>query len=238
MKTTLRKGVAMLELIFSIVVMGIVLMSAPMLMSTAAKSGYVGLQQEGINEASTMINMIMSYHWDENNTDPSYIDNLLIVTNGEDELDQAGTTKRRIGTPKESSRAFAREDGTDDLTASPSTSFGEGKDNGTTETENDDIDDFDDTTVTLTAAAAGVDYADTIQIATEINYIDDDTDYDTSNISFSPDFAGIAANLTSNIKHIQVTLTSTSGVEELDKTIVLHAFSSNIGAYNFEERDF
>jgi archaellin len=238
MKTTLRKGVAMIELIFSIVVMGIVLMSAPMLMSTAAKSGYVGLQQEGINEASTMINMIMSYHWDENNADPSYIDNLLVVTNGESELDQAGTTKRRIGTPKESSRAFVREDGTANLTASPSTSFGEGNDNGSAETENDDIDDFHGTTVALTTATAGVDYADTIQIVTAINYIDDKRNYNSSSINFTPAYANIAGDPTSNIKHIQVTLTSTSGVEELDKTIVLHAFSSNIGAYKFEERDF
>ena len=36
----MRPAIAMIELIFAIVIMGIVLMSAPRLISTAAKSGY------------------------------------------------------------------------------------------------------------------------------------------------------------------------------------------------------
>jgi hypothetical protein len=71
-KTTLRPAIAMVELIFAIVIMGIVLMSAPMLISTASKSGYVAIQQEAINEAASQVNMIMGYHWDENNTNGSW----------------------------------------------------------------------------------------------------------------------------------------------------------------------
>ena len=54
-------------------------------------------------------------------------------------------------------------------------------------------------------------------------------------IGFAPAFNAALAN-TSNIKHIQVTLTSTSNVDELNKSIVLHAFSCNIGSYTLEER--
>jgi len=64
-----RKGIAMIELIFAIVVIGIVLMSVPNLVWTAGKSGYVGIQQEAINEAASHLNMIWSYPWDERDTD-------------------------------------------------------------------------------------------------------------------------------------------------------------------------
>jgi len=43
---------------------------------------------------------------------------------------------------------------------------------------------------------------------------------------------------TTNIKLISVTLTSTSGVNELNKTIVLRAFGCNIGAAELEVRRF
>ena len=65
----MRKAIAMIELIFAIVIMGIILMSAPMLISNASQSGYVAMQQEGINEAATQVNMIMGHYWDENNVD-------------------------------------------------------------------------------------------------------------------------------------------------------------------------
>ncbi len=44
-----RPAIAMIELIFAIVIIGIVLMSVPQLISTAAKSGYVTIQQEAIS---------------------------------------------------------------------------------------------------------------------------------------------------------------------------------------------
>lgn len=239
MKTNLRKAVAMIELIFSIVVMGIVMMSAPMLISTASKSGYVGMQQEAINEATSQLNMILGYHWDENDTDEDFADALLVVSNlGDDELDQNDTTSRRQGTPKESSRSYTREDGETNLTASTIASFGEGVDNGGTETENDDMDDFDGTTITLnTIENSEVDYIDKVSIKTDVSYIADDADYATTNLHFTPDYVNLPAD-TTNIKHIQVTLKSISNVEELKKTIIFHAFSCNIGAYKLESKDF
>ena len=71
-KKTLRPAIAMIELIFALVIMAIVLMSAPMLISTATKSGYVAIQQEAINAAASQVNMIMGYHWDENSADELY----------------------------------------------------------------------------------------------------------------------------------------------------------------------
>lgn len=229
----MRPAIAMLELIFAIVIMGIILMSAPQLISTAAKSGYVAIQQEAINEAASQANMIMGFHWDENDVSDEYIDPILIVSNGHSDLDENGATGRRQGTPKESYRAFVRSDGVDDLNASSLGTDG-------TESGKDDIDDFTGVTHLIeieTSVADTVEKA-TIDIANSISYNTDTVTggYNQSSIVFSP-FSN-APSGTTNIKSITVSLTSSSGVEELDKNITLRAFSCNIGGYKLEEREF
>ena len=115
---SLRPAIAMIELIFALLIMGIVMMSAPMLISTASKSSAVSTQQEAINEAAAQLNMILGFHWDEQDTDERYPDPLLIVDSTTSGLGVSGTTARRIGTPSESFRAFVREDGAENLNAS------------------------------------------------------------------------------------------------------------------------
>ncbi|EIF50966.1 hypothetical protein [Sulfurovum sp. AR] len=244
LNTTLKRpAIAMLELIFAIVVMGIVLMSAPMLISTSTKSGFVAIQQEAIHEAASHLNMIMGYHWDENDADERYVDPILQVTSGNGDLDEDGNTGRRLGTPEESYRAFIRSDGTDDLAASALATFGAADG---TETEKDDIDDFSgntDLTEIDTAVADNVEKT-TININAVVAYIPDtpgsgsyaDPGADNK-ITFTPNFTANSGTST-NIKRITVTLTSTSGVTELDKQIILHAFSCNIGGYTLAERGF
>jgi len=89
-----RPAIAMIELIFSIVIMGLVLLSAPMLISTATKSTTVALQQEGINEVASRINMILTYEWDENDASSlcAAFPSILRVTNGDDELEAVAAT--------------------------------------------------------------------------------------------------------------------------------------------------
>jgi hypothetical protein len=222
-KITLRPAIAMIELIFAIVIIGIVLMSAPMLISTASKSGYVAIQQEGINEAATKVNMIMGYHWDEWSADELFLDPILGVSSaGHNDLNESGTTGRRIGTPKESYRSFVRSDGTDDLNASTTLGF------DGTESE-DDMDDFQGaSTLFFTGETSTNEYVETttINISTAISYSTDTLvsgGYNQSDIT--------------NIKSIITTLSSSSGIDELNKTIILRAFSCNIGGYKLEEKD-
>jgi len=235
-KKTLRPAIAMIELIFALVIIGITLMSAPMLISTATKSGYVAIQQEAINEAASQVNMVMGYHWDENDADELYLDPILQVSSGDSDLNEYNNTARRIGTPKESQRSFVRSDG---LRFSASSL---GNDSG----DRDDMDDFiGDSTLTLiqTSTSDYVEDNTTININTAVTYIDDgpgggsylDPTADEK-ITFNNPFSSTPGGST-NIKHIQVTLTS-SGPDELDKEIVLNAFSCNIGGYRLEEKDF
>jgi hypothetical protein len=227
----LRPAIAMLELIFAIVIMGIILMSAPQLISTAAKSGYVAIQQEAINEAASQVNMIMGYQWDESNTNEEYIPPILI-TGGDSELNElnisAEPTGRRLGTPEESYRAFVRSDGLRFSASSLGTDTGD--------TEEDDIDDFEGDTDLIEIVPADADNVETttININKTISYATDTADYNQANITYDP-FA--SAGGTSNIKSITVTVTSDSGPEELKKEIILRGFSCNIGGYKLEEKD-
>ncbi len=223
----LRAAIAMIELIFALVVMGIVMMSAPQLISTAAKSTNVGLQQESINEAASRLNMILTYPWDQNDTNDSCIPPVLHVSNGDSELNEVGTTARRIGVDKNSSsHTFIC--GNQEFSASALQADG-----------SDDIDDFAGTIslTTDTSGSGGTDYIekDTVQMRTTVSYVADEADYTpTSSNTFS--YVPSAGAATTNIKEITVTLTSTSSTPELNKTIVLKAFSCNIGGFEYESR--
>ncbi len=199
-----------------------------MLMNQAAKSGYVTIQQEAINEAASQLNMILGYQWDESNTDDEFIPPILKVTNGDSELEKDLTRPggRRIGIPDESSRSFIRRD-TQEFNASTSL----GSESG----DIDDIDDFGGTGLTDIETSSN-DYVEntTVSIGTSVTYMSDSVNYNATGITFTPS----SGSTSSNIKGITVTLTSSSGETELLKTIILHAFSSNIGGYILEERSF
>lgn len=245
----MHKAIAMIELIFTIVIIGIILMSAPMLITTATKSGYVAIQQEAINEAATQANIILGHNWDEQNTDESVRAVILTTAKGDGELNETTETigaitigtGRRKGTPAASYRRFNRNDGNRPSPSAIGPDAGEANDE-----EWDDIDDFDGSTIHLrvveSSTADYVEKGTDINITREVAYTTDAAggNYITDrNITFTPDFSSTdtAASDSTNIKRIQVTLTSDSSVSELAKTITFHAFSCNIGSYELEERE-
>jgi len=100
------------------------------------------------------------------------------------------------------------------------------------------MDDFTGSPVNLTliefSSADNVEKTTDINIRRTIAYSDDSANYNSSSLTYNP--FGSSTGST-NIKSITVTLTSNSGVEELDKEIILRAFSCNIGGYKLEEKD-
>ena len=225
----------MIELIFSITIMGIVLLSAPMLISVANESTSVALQQEGINEASSRINMILTYDWDENNINVPCGGNpsVLRVIAGDAALNENNTTQKRAGVPSNStSHSF-------NCNGSEYNATAIGKEG----TDIDDIDDFDNVGLhEVLLGTGGEDYienstttGDTVQIATSIQYSSDTANYNQSSFAynFTPG-TGVAG--TTNIKEISVRLTSTSTESELAKDIRFYAFSCNLGSYSFAQR--
>jgi hypothetical protein len=216
--------------------MGIVMMSAPMLISTSTQSTYVALQQEGINEAASRVQMILGYEWDEENAKISdmYTPTILHTTSLTTDLLEVGTTTRRIGIPMESQRSYKLTDPAGSEFAASTTLGSDGGDS-------DDMDDYIADTTVNPIEAATIDYIeqqDKLNINTAITYgVDSVTGgYSQNIITYTP--FGTATSTTSNVKNITVILTSTSGVTDLTKNIVLRAFSCNIGGYKLEEREF
>lgn len=203
-----RPAIAMLELIFAIVVIGITLLSVPLMVNQATQSTYTTLQQEAIAAAASDMNLILSREWDDANTN-DLLDSTILTT--------ASSNYNQAARDNNHSRTYFTSIGG---TLAASTTLG--SDGG----DSDDIDDVG--AVTLTSMG-GSDLVDTtITIGTTVSYLDDG--------STSP--IGTSAGGTSNIKGITITLTSGGTTPELQKTVKLNAFSSNIGSYKLERKVF
>jgi len=236
MKTKMRNGIAMIELIFAIVVMGFVMMSAPALISTAAKSGLVAVQQEAIAASSSELGMILTRDWDEAGTDETTESPILIVTNGHADLEMAlapdgNSSGRRAGTPTTSSRKSFSSVSSLERAATLAAAF-------ETENDDDDMDDFNNDTITLTGIRYALsDLADiSISIDTNVSYISDTPftgSYNSETLTLNNPFDNAVAG-TSNIKSITAQTTSTN----LETSIRLQAFSCNIGSYTLKTRSF
>jgi hypothetical protein len=235
-KVKMRNGIAMIELIFAIVVMGIVLMSAPTLISTAANSGLIAVQQEAIAASSSELGMILTRDWDEASTDETTESPILIVTNGHADLEMTlapdgNSSGRRAGTPTTSSRKSFSSAGGLERAATLAAAF-------EAENDDDDMDDFNSDTITLTGIRYALsDLADlSISIDTNVTYISDAPSagsYNSETLTFNNPFDNPIGG-TSNIKSITAQTTSTN----LETSITLQAFSCNIGTYTLKTRSF
>jgi len=242
---TQRKAIAMIELIFALVIMGIVMMSAPMLISQSQKSTVVVLQQEAIAAGASDLNMILSRHWDEADTNVTLGAPVVIVTAGDAELNSP-----RAGTPASSNRNFFPGN---EQNATTANRFGPlvsaTLENDDANSSYDDIDDFASTngsgTLVVADTALRGDLVDTaantgsqgMVFSTNIDYVDDaDAGFQSATIDYDIDDTAVAG--TTNVKMITLTITTDSGIEELEKKIVFKAFSSNIGTYILESSTF
>jgi hypothetical protein len=242
-----RKAIAMIELIFAIVIMAIVMMSAPMLIDRAQKSSFVALQQESIAAAATQINIIMTAEWDHFDSNITEGTPVLITDTTGGNVNACSTVlpplvPRPLGVTHTVGRYCTGLSSIfTDFNASTtlSTETGEGA-------VYNDIDDFNNQSYNVnvynseTYSTTQGDYLDqNITVTSRIYYGDDlpklaggtasAGGYD-QNITFSNPFRTIAAG-TTNIKLITVTLSSNHQVAEIsDKNIFLSAFMCNIGA--------
>jgi len=240
-----RKAVAMIELIFSIVIMGITLMSAPMLVSTASKSSMLSMQQESIAAAVTQMNTIMTTEWDHMDTNGTIGSPILKtqsdtfsqcsaaadrVPSGTTGLSTGGRYCHGLGGPAISYDTTATL-GTDD-TLIEMTSY-------------DDVDDYNNKSYTVSVYegdnydTSSGDYIDKkITITSQIFFAEDEarnTDNSTGNYgqttTFSNPFRNNTPAGTTNIKIISLQLSSNNDAKELsDKQINLSAFMCNVGA--------
>lgn len=238
MKKQMRAAIAMIELIFAIVILGIVMLSAPSLISTATKSGYVALQQEAISAASAEIGMILTHYWDEGDTNATH-SAPIVTTLGDSELNEINVSGllsgRMAGTPSSSFRTFTDTSGGSlRIAATASTNLGPDA------SDLDDVDDFSSATprgltdYESTSTETGDIVDQSIDIKTTVEYISDTASYNSSTgtLTLNQPFLTASAADTSNIKMVTVNLTTSSTNDVLDKDITLRAFTCNIGTYD------
>lgn len=236
MKYTLRKGIAMIELIFAIVILGITMMSAPMLIGQATSSSLVTFQQESIAIAAAHASALMTYAWDDaNSLKRGSSTKLVTVATPNPALDLAAPPLPRfirgpgpIMLPNSRIRVFDNPP----IAAVAPINLG-GGDPG--DVRNDDIDDFDGLLNTFTQIQAG-------NTANQGEYMAQDSILN-ANITYMADIppANFAANpivfntglplaggtlASTNIKLLSVRLDSVNA----NTHIRLQAFVCNIGA--------
>jgi len=237
-----RKALAMIELIFAIVIMGLALMSAPRLISQAQTGGLAVVKQEAIAACATEVGMIMTRAWDEADTNESDYAPILVVEEDITALNETtyadgNGTGKRIGIPQSASRSFLTSSG---QRLNASSIANEDVD------EYDDIDDFNGYTTTLssesTTSTEQGDYIDdSLTMTTTVNYISTNTtpddEYKSETVNYNSPFSN-SATITTNVKFISTNIVSGSHSDVLDTNITLKAFMCNIGTYTLKRRTF
>lgn len=218
----IRKAIAMIELIFSIVVMGIAFLAIPMITSQTIKGSESAIMQESVSAAAAELNMILAKPWDKNGTDEDIASPIL----------------------RTASTSFDSRAGIVDTNNSRTRFYGADRPNASDNAynvEESSIGDFDGKVETLTvyngeeSHAYEGNYIDlNINMTTAVDFIPDNIILSqNTTFDFDPQ-VGVSAN-TTNIKKVTTTLTSTTNDNGLadgtlaNKQIVLHSFSCNIG---------
>ncbi|MCR1810409.1 type II secretion system protein [Sulfurospirillum sp. hDNRA2] len=212
----MRSAMSLIELVFTIVIMGIAVMSLPLILTQVQRNDAFAMQQEAILAAKAKIGNILTYEWDHNSYDSTASRSFVLATSSPDtELNCNGTTFRRLGHVNADSRRKCSATG-----ASASAIGADAGDGGNFT----DIDDFDADAINISASAEGagtLDYIFDLNLSTSITYAADSATYNVSPVVFTlnPD-----NNVTvTNIKTISVTVSGG------DQNITLRAFTCNIG---------
>jgi len=232
----LRKASSMLELVIAIVVMGIAMMTLPLMLTRVQSNNEFAMQQEAILMARTELGDILTYPWDENSTDSSLNVGVLDTTNGDGNFSRypdSNSTRRKGHVKADKRRKF--------FTTPRYATSSLGQESG--ESIPDDIDDFNTSTdINLTTthetnetnATLGYKVSDS-NMSISVRYLSDSTRYTNGIATFDINTSATPPTGTTNLKLISVALKNTLLG---DGNITLRAFSANIGANQLLRRTF
>ncbi|MBE0492107.1 MAG: hypothetical protein IBX44_07630 [Sulfurospirillum sp.] len=229
-----RTGSSLIELIIAIVVMGIAIMSLPLVLSQSQNSNALALQQEAILATKTKLGYLLSYDWDANSYDANASLARVLDTTGLGGADNAfdvnvTTDIRRAGHVNADKRRRLWD-------------VGHSKRAPLNESAGlNDIDDFHGVDENMSITSEDMDFMFNITLRPSVAYLQDSLsggNYNDANISFNFD-ATNDQNLSnqSNIKMITVsTIDTASGGDYVN--ITLRAFASNIGQNKLAKREW
>jgi len=216
----MRPAASMLELIVAIVVMGIAVMTLPMLLTQTQNNNAYTMQQEVILAARTKLGDTLTYRWDENSIQDNTI--RVLITDGDSDLNVSSDGIRRIGHVKGNKR---RKFFTDLNASTPPSLLGPdplGSHNL------DDIDDFNSATpsqLQLPAQDTNLDYHfKDFNLTTNVVYVSDTANYNASDFNFTFETNTSASATSTNIKLLTLSVTGNN-----ETPFTLRTYSCNIG---------
>lgn len=231
----------MIELIFAIVIIGIVSISLPVIMVNNAKNVESNLIQEAILIVATKAGQVLTYPWDENSRNPfSFIlakTDALNINEAtiEAELDRNVSDYRRGHFQQALRRKLtplsSERNATDNILLGPDSN----------ETTFDDLDDFNGQSVVITHIAEGG-YKNDYNVSAAIIYIDDNANYaaagGTTALTFN--FTNTDIGRATNIKMIELNVRARddAGNWPVQPDILFRSFASNIGETDFYKRTY
>lgn len=218
----MRKGLTLIELILSMVIIGIVFTVIPRLIMSMNQGAQTTLKEEAMYNAMAQMGMILNLPWDNNNTQNTQI---LSVTAGDPAYECNTTSGYRIG-------GFI---GGRNCIAPAGISYNAGA-IGKEDGESNDIDDFNSTDINVTKNCSGG-AKGLFGINTIVRYVDDPASIGMATLSNNP-----AANQ-SNTKHIEVkvglgTENKFYDVSKQNCITSLHYHSFNIGNIQINSRNW
>ena len=221
-----RKGIAMIELIFAIVIMSFVMLSLPIIMMQVKQSTDLAIKQESIALISSQVNLILTHHWDDVQTRGNNSSYILKTNSGNKKIEFNPLTNLKGNRVTfKTSRRYS----TESLFASDVLTLEKDKDSIYLD---DDIDDFNNKKMTLTIeaseSASESKYLDTkVNLNTVVSYAKYVGDMSDPNIVLTN---GGVSVVSTNIKSVNTLLTTPNSKTK----IRLKGFSTNIGGYNSE----
>ncbi len=205
----MRRGLSLIELIFTIVIIAIVFTVVPKVILSLNKSDKFAIRQDALFNGFSLMQMISKLPWDENNTDS--ID--ILHTNSGNFICN-DISKRRVG------GFIGSRSCEENLSAGLISDEGESDYNLF-----NDIDDFNDIDINASYYTLHV----------EVNYIDDNITYDGQKAQFVLDDTPISGN-TTNLKMVHVDISyhgKRGGVKHISK---FNYVSANIGQASLNRR--
>ena len=216
----MRKAASMLELIIAIVVMGIAVMTLPILLLKTQSNNAYALQQEIILAARTKMGDTLTYRWDQNSLVNYKI--FVLMTNGDSDLNVSSDGIRRVGHVRGNKRRKFSSD------LNSSTAVANLGPDPLGSNNLDDIDDFNGKTAVLVipAQTTTLDYHfKDFNLTTTVVYISDTASYNNQNLTFTFDGnESTHANHTTSIKRLTLSVKGSNNTP-----FIIRSYSCNIG---------
>lgn len=219
----MRRGLTLIELIFTMVIVAIVFTVIPKIMFALNKSDNFSIRQDAIFNGMSLVKMISDMPWDKNNTDSIAI---LGDTNSTTSLFDCNTTSGyRIG-------GFSGgRNCEEDLNA---TAIHVGVVNGDAIFDIDNIGDFN-----LTQLEANNSEKRNYEINVSVDYVGDDNsvfNYSGQTCTISLQNANPASSGFTNLKEINATVYYKSGKRPIKQLTQFNYVSANIGLFILYKR--